>query len=124
MAGDVSYRDLKVWQKAVDLAERCYVETRSFPKEEQYGLTSQMRRCCVSVAANIAEGYGRDSDGSFVQFLRVSQGSLKEFETHVIIAERVGIVTDAVSGNLLARADEVGRMPRGLIASVNVRGAV
>ncbi|MEQ1931679.1 MAG: four helix bundle protein [Parvularculaceae bacterium] len=122
MAGDVSYRDLKVWQKAVDLAERCYVETRSFPKEEQYGLTSQMRR--VSVAANIAEGYGRDSDGSFVQFLRVSQDSLKEFETHVIIAERVGIMTHVASSDLLARADEVGRMLRGLIASVNVRGAV
>lgn len=92
MAGSiVSYRDLKVWQHAIDLAELCYAATKSFPKEEMYGLTSQMRRCSVSIAANIAEGYGRDSGGSFAHFLKIAQGSLKEFETHTILSGRIGL---------------------------------
>jgi len=122
-AGNVSYRDLKVWQKAMDLAERCYEETRLFPKEEMYGLTSQIRRCSVSVAANIAEGYGRDSDGSFVQFLRISQGSLKELETHIILSGRVGILKQDPVTDLLERADELGRMLRGLIRSIQRKTA-
>ncbi len=80
-----SYRDLLVWQRAMDLTVRCYEETKSFPKEEIYGLTSQMRRCCASVAANIADGYGRESSGAYVHHLKIAQGSLKEFETHIIL---------------------------------------
>jgi len=123
MSDAATYRSLNVWQKAMELAERCYVATRPFPKEEQYGLTSQIRRCAVSVAANIAEGYGRDSDGSFVQFLRVSQGSLKEFETHVILSERIGLMQETEAVAPLDRADETGKMLRGLIASIQVRSA-
>ncbi len=107
----------------MDLAERCYEETRLFPKEEVYGLTSQIRRCSVSVAANIAEGYGRDSDGSFVQFLRISQGSLKELETHIILSGRIGILKQDPVTDLLERADEVGRMLRGLIRSIQRKTA-
>jgi four helix bundle protein len=118
---DYSYRDLKVWQKTIDLAEQVYSISKIFPREEQYGLTSQMRRCAVSVAANIAEGYGRDSDGSFVQFLRVSQGSLKELETLVIIGQRVGMVDQADANNLLSASDEIGRMLRALISTVSTR---
>ena len=70
-----SYRDLRVWQEAMTLAEISYKATRNFPKEEQYGLTSQIRRSACSIPANIAEGYGRDSTGAYVQFLRVAQGS-------------------------------------------------
>jgi four helix bundle protein len=117
----VSYRDLKVWQKAMDLAENCYRATQTFPAEERYGLTAQIRRSAVSVASNIAEGYGRDNDGSFVQFLRVSQGSLKELETQIILSGRIGVMTSSVAGNLLSNADEIGRMLRGLINSVNDR---
>jgi four helix bundle protein len=84
-----SYRDLRVWQQAMDLAEACYRATRQFPREELYGMTSQIRRAAVSVAANIAEGHGRDSTGEFVQFLRVAQGSLKELETHLLLSHRV-----------------------------------
>lgn len=76
-----SYRDLTVWQHAMDLAESLYRVTSPFPKEEMFGLTSQIRRAAVSVAANIAEGHGRERTQSFIQFLRQSQGSLKELET-------------------------------------------
>ncbi|WDI31827.1 four helix bundle protein [Hyphococcus flavus] len=118
MTNDVSFRNLKVWQKAMDLAEICYEATSAFPKEELYGMTSQMRRCSVSIAANIAEGYGRDSDGSFIQFLRISQGSIKELETHIILAGRLGMLNPDRVTSLLERTDELGKMMRGLINSV------
>jgi four helix bundle protein len=73
------------------LAERVYRLTASFPREEVYGMTSQIRRAAVSVAANVAEGHGRENSGSFVQFLRISQGSLKELETHLLLALRVDL---------------------------------
>ena len=74
------------------IAERAYRLAARFPKEEVYGMTSQIRRAAVSVAANIAEGHGRDHSGSFVQFLRIAQGSLKELETHLLLALRVDLV--------------------------------
>lgn len=84
-----SYRDLRVWQGAMDLAEACYRTTRQFPREELYGITAQIRRAAASVAANIAEGHGRDGRGEFVQFLRVAQGSLKKLEnTSLVITAR------------------------------------
>lgn len=88
-----SYRDLLVWQRNMALAEGCYHLTRDFPREEVYGMTSQVRRSAVSIPANIAEGYGRESRGEYVQFLRVAQGSLKELETHLLLAQRVGIAS-------------------------------
>ncbi len=117
-----TYRNLKVWQKSIDLTERCYMITKSFPRDERFGLTAQLRRSAVSIPSNIAEGYGRDSDGSFVQFLRIAQGSLKEFETQVIISQRIGAMDAANTEDLLSRADEVGKMLRGLINSVNAKG--
>ncbi len=118
-----SYRDLLVWQRAIDLAEHCYAITKDFPREEVYGLTSQIRRCAVSVAANIAEGYGRDSAGAYIQLLKTSQGSLKELETHLIIARRTGIARGEVETAALARTDEIGRMLRALIRSVEKSAA-
>ena len=103
------------------LAERIYEVTKSYPKEELYGLTSQMRRCSVSIAANIAEGYGRDSGGSFVQFLKIAQGSLKELETHAILSGRLGYLAEAEIDDLLSCCDELGRMLGGLIRSVKRR---
>jgi len=117
-----TYRNLKVWQKSIDLTERCYMITKSFSRDERFGLTAQLRRSAVSIPSNIAEGYGRDSDGSFVQFLRIAQGSLKEFETQVIISQRIGAMDAANTEDLLSRADEVGKMLRGLINSVNAKG--
>jgi len=84
-----SHRDLIVWQKGMDLAVAAYRLTASFPTDERYGLTSQIRRACASIPANIAEGYGRESAGAYAQQLRIAQGSLKELETHVELAHRV-----------------------------------
>jgi len=117
MAEIRSYRDLVAWQQAMDLAVDVYKLTKDWPREELYGLTSQARRAATSVAANIAEGYGRDNLGSYLQFLRIAQGSLKELETHVMIAERIGIVESASS--LLAQADTLGRVLGGLIRKLS-----
>lgn len=110
-----SYRDLRVWSAAVDLAVDCYGATKPFPPSEAHGMTSQIRRSATSIAANIAEGYGRDGPGSFQQFLRIAQGSLKELETHLIIARRVDLLSEAQRSELLSRCDDVGKMLGGLI---------
>jgi four helix bundle protein len=103
------------------IAEQVYRLTRGFPKDEVYGMTSQIRRSAVSIAANIAEGYGRDGSRSFVQFLRVAQGSLKELETHMLLAQRVGLASASGAEPVLARCDELGRMLRSLIRSIQRR---
>ncbi|MBY3135874.1 four helix bundle protein [Rhizobium laguerreae] len=113
-----SYKDLKVWQMAIDLAVDCYQLTRKFPKEEVYGLTAQIRRAATSIAANIAEGHGREVTGSFIQFLRISQGSLKELETHMLISHRIGLIDESEFGQMTGKCDEIGRMIRALIGSL------
>lgn len=87
------YKDLKIWQKAVDLSVKVYEMTRNFPKDEVYGLTSQMRRSSVSIASNIAEGSGRNSKKEFKYFLSIAYGSCSELETQMIISERNGFIT-------------------------------
>ncbi len=116
-----SYRDLVVWQKGMALAASCYRLTRGFPREEMYGLTSQIRRAAASIPANIAEGQGREQTGSFIQFLRVSLGSLKELETHLLLAEEVEVVAKGGATAILAQCDELGRMLRSLIRSLESR---
>jgi four helix bundle protein len=118
-----SYRDLRVWQAAMDLAEACYVETRKFPRDEMLGLSSQIRRAAASIPANIAEGNGRELTLPYVQSLRIAQGSLKELETHVLLAFRVGILSDEVVPTLLAQCEDVGKMLRSLIRSLQSRVA-
>jgi four helix bundle protein len=113
-----SYRDLRVWKEAMDLAVQCYAGTKGFPKEETFGLVAQIRRAASSVPANIAEGYGRESTGSYAHFLRTAQGSLKELETHLLLATRVGLMPEAKSDPLVQHSDLVGRMLRGLIRSI------
>ncbi|CDX12494.1 S23 ribosomal protein [Mesorhizobium sp. ORS 3324] len=116
MTGKInSYKDLIVWQHAMDLAVATYSLTKAWPKEELYGLTSQIRRSATSIPANIAEGYGRDNRGSYQQFLRVAQGSLKEFETHLQIAERVGLATQDQAYQMLQATEAIGKMLRQLI---------
>jgi four helix bundle protein len=112
---------LKVWQEAMAVAELVYRLTTRFPKDEVYGMTSQIRRAAVSIAANIAEGHGRENSGSFVQFLRMSQGSLKELETHLVLAQRVNLASDKDVEPLMKRCDELGRMLRSLIRSIQRR---
>lgn len=110
-----SYRDLLVWEQAMDLTADVYRLTRSWPKEELYGLTSQARRAAASVPANIAEGYGRENRGSYVQFLRIAQGSLKELETHLMIVERIGMAREIDIAPLLQKCESVGKLLRALI---------
>jgi len=116
--GISSYRDLRVWQAAMDLAQSVYLASRSFPKEETYGLTSQLRRSSVSVPSNIAEGYGRENTVSYVQYLRIAQGSLKELETQIILACRLEYFDSGAGERLLANCEDIGKMLRALIRSL------
>ena len=116
--GIQSYRDLFVWQKAIELSVQCYELTKEFPKDEMYGMTTQIRRASVSVPANIAEGHGREHTRSFIQFLRIAQGSLKVLETHLILAAQVQLVPAEALEHVNGVADEVGRMLRALIRSL------
>ena len=105
-----SYRDLKVWQRAIEMSLAIYSLTSGFPKDEMYGLTSQLRRAGVSVASNIAEGYGRGSRGDYKQFLSIARGSVFEVQTQVFIAGELGYgnpVTRAAVDNL---SNEVSKM--------------
>lgn len=113
-----SYRDLLAWQKAMDLVVNVYRITQSFPKEEIYSLTSQLRRSAVSVPSNVAEGQGRGLGNEFARHLRISIGSLQEMETQLLIAERLGYVDRQSLQPILTLADEVGRITRGLLQSV------
>jgi four helix bundle protein len=113
-----SHRDLLVWQKSMDIAVAAYRSTTSFPTEERYGMTAQIRRAAASVPANIAEGYGRESPGAYALYLRVAQGSLKELETHFELAQRVGLIDDRTLTQLLKSAEEIGKMLRSLIRSI------
>ena len=102
----------------MSLAETCYRLTREFPREELFGLTSQIRRSAASIAANIAEGHGRENTGSFVQSLRIAQGSLKELETHLILAERIGLLAATSLQSTLPECESLGKMVRALIRSL------
>ena len=115
-----SYRDLRVWQLAMDLSVVCYQLTARFPADEKFGLISQIRRASVSIPANIAEGYGRESTGSYVQFLKIAQGSLKELETLLLLSNRVSFAQETEIAASLEHADAVGRMLRALVRSLKI----
>jgi len=110
------YRDLLVWQKAIELVTDIYRMTRGFPKDELYGLTSQIRRAAVSIPSNIAEGQGRLTRGEFRQFLGQARGSYAELETQLIIARNLGYLSQP--GNLIEQLAEVGRLLNGLLSSL------
>ena len=116
MANVKSFRDLVAWQKAMELCQAVYVATRKLPKEEQFGLTNQMRRCAVSIPSNIAEGFGRESRKDLLKFLRVSRGSLNELMTQYELARSLNLLPQDLS--LLERLAEVDRVLQGLIRSL------
>ena len=87
-----NYKELKVWQKAIDLAEMIYQITGNYPREEKFGLISQLRRAAISVTSNIAEGAGRNTDGEFRQMLGIAYGSICEVETQLILSDRMAII--------------------------------
>jgi four helix bundle protein len=115
------YRELKVWQRSMDLVEESYRLTATFPKHELYGITSQLRRAAVSVAANIAEGHGREHLGEYLHSLSIANGSLMELETHLLVSGRMNYVPAEEEKGLLVRAAEVGRMLAGLIRALKGR---
>ena len=113
-----SYRDLEVWQKSIDLAEMSYRLSASFPPSERFGMTTQLRRASSSVAANIAEGAARHGTRDFLRFLGIASGSLAETETHLFLAQRLGLAKEAQLEPLLSEADDIGRMLSGLKRSL------
>ncbi len=115
------YRQLEVWQLAMDLAEKCYQATKGFPKEELFGMTSQIRRSAVSIPANIAEGQGREHTKEFLNHLSIARGSLMELETHLILSQRVGLLKQAALESLLPLTDRVSRMLSGLRKALQKR---
>ncbi len=113
-----SYRDLIVWHKAMELVTEIYRVTQNFPKEELFGLMSQLRRSAVSIPSNIAEGQGRLSKGEFRLFLGNARGSLSELETQILIASNLNYLGEAETAKLLDLSSEVGRILNGLLSSM------
>ena len=114
---------LKVFEQADELVVQVYLATRSLPVEERFGLQAQIRRAAVSIPANIAEGYGRDQTGSFVQFLRIAQGSARELETHLILTERIRLAEQQTVAPLQECCERISKMLRSLIRSLEARRA-
>lgn len=118
MASDRTYRELRVWQKGIAFAAALYEATEEFPKAEQYGLRSQMRRAAVSVPSNIAEGHQRDSTAEYIRFCRVAMGSTGEIDTQLEIAKRLGLFSDEQHSAMDEQLDDIRRMLTGLINSL------
>ncbi len=118
-----TYRDLVVWQKAYIFTIDLYKATGNFPKEEQYGLTSQIRRATVSITSNIAEGFGRSSNKEKDQFYAVSHGSLYEVESQLFVAKGVGYISDSIHAGLLSQIEEVSRLLQGLRKANKQKGS-
>ncbi len=113
-----NYRELIVWQKAMDLVVLVYRASAGFLAEEVYGLRDQVRRAAVSIPSNIAEGQGRQTTRDFLKFLSIANGSLREVETQTMIAGRLGYISEQESSELLELAAEVGRLRYGLVRSL------
>jgi len=105
-----TFKDLLVWQEAMNLVETIYLQTRNFPKEEMYGLTNQVRRAAVSIPANIAEGNGRITRKEYLRFLYIANGSMKELETHLLIAERLNFLTKESLEKIQVKLQTVGKL--------------
>ena len=113
------HQKLEAWSKAIELVTDVYKSSERFPKEERYGLTSQIRRAAVSIPANLAEGAGRRSQKEFAYFLSNSQGSASELETELIIANRLGYLDEATFAKLIAQLERIGRLITGLVRHIS-----
>jgi four helix bundle protein len=116
--GITNYRDLQVWRQALDWAEAIYEATAHWPRDERFGLISQIRRATVSVASNIAEGAARRSTGEFIQFVGMARGSLAEAETQLLLAQRLGYLPQSDAQTLLGASSEISRMLVALTGSL------
>lgn len=113
-----THRDLIAWQRAIELGLGVYELSRAFPDDERFGLTAQARRSAVSIAANIAEGYGRGSRQDYLRFLRMARGSLRELDTHLVFAERLAYIDTRSAAPIRATLEECSRLLAGLIKSL------
>jgi four helix bundle protein len=118
-----SFRDLAVWQRAIELTLAIYKLTATFPDSERFGLTNQLRRASVSVASNIAEGYGRSTKGEYIQFLGHARGSVSEVETQLVIAKALGFGSKETLHKAEELCSEVGRMLRAMMKSLQSKSA-
>ncbi|OGC93742.1 MAG: hypothetical protein A2W25_06400 [candidate division Zixibacteria bacterium RBG_16_53_22] len=119
-----SYQDLKVWQKAMILTKEAYGITKCFPKDETYGLTSQIRRAAVSIPSNIAEGWGRKSRGDFIRFLTMARGSAAELETQILLSSEIGFYSKEMAEPFLKNIIEIKKMLNVLIKSLQAKSAL
>ncbi len=117
MTGEIkSYRDLKVWQKSIDLVKEVYALTRKFPKQETFGLTNQIQRSAISIPSNIAEGQARQHASEFRQFLYIALGSAAELDTQMVIAYELQYMTEPQMRDIEMRIIEIRKMIFGLLA--------
>lgn len=116
-----THKDLDVWKLSIEFVTEIYNLTKDFPKEEQFGLTNQIRRASVSIPSNIAEGAGRRSDKEFLQFLYISMGSIQEIDTQLLISLNLNYLTKSEYEILLTKLDQISKMISGLIKFVKER---
>jgi four helix bundle protein len=116
-----SYRDLRVWRDAIEVAVEIYQTTRSFPRYEIYGITSQLRRAAVSISSNIGEGKGRSSDKEFIHFLHNARGSILELQTQLTISRELGYLDSEGAEKHLSDTDRLGKGVNALINSLKLR---
>ena len=116
-----SYKDLNVWKASMELVCEVYEVTRNFPDTERYGLTSQMRRCAISVPSNIAEGWSRNSARSFISYLNIAAGSMSELLTQLEIARRINYISDEKTIHLNLKGIEISKMLYMLIKKIENR---
>ena len=116
-----SFKDLMVWNKSMDFAVEIYTVTKSFPSNEQFGLTSQLRRSTSSIALNIAEGWGRGSNKSYSHFLKIARGSLYETETCLILSNKLGYISTEIIESYSLLIEQIGKMINGLIKSIELK---
>ena len=109
-----NYRELSVWQKAMESCKEIYTFCEMLPREETYGLVAQLKRTAISLPSNIAEGSARDSDREFLRYIAIMFGSLAEAETQILLAQELGYVKNAEANKILTMLDELGRIARGL----------
>ncbi len=117
----LSYRDLVVWQEGMQLAKMVYQHTNTFPKQEIYGLVSQLRRCSVSIPSNIAEGHARTSTLDYLRHISIAMGSLAELETQVILSQELGYVDEQTANAMLRHSDILGKRLRSHANSLKIK---
>ena len=115
----MGYKDQFIWQKAIKLSVRCYKLTNYFPDTEKFGMISQIRRCSVSVASNIAEGYGRKGKGEYLHFLHIALGSLRELDTQLIISKEVELARESYIQSVLEDCDEMQKLVKSTINTLS-----